>query len=90
MLAAIRESGERPPRAENGGGARLWILGADGKLSVVPIATGLTDGQWTEISGEGIEEGMEAIAGVVSEETPETSNPFAGTQQPRRFGPRGF
>jgi hypothetical protein len=36
---------------------------------------------------------MEAIAGVVSEETPSTSNPFAGPQQergPGRFGPRGF
>jgi HlyD family secretion protein len=91
MLAAIRESGRRPARAENeGGGARLWILGADGNLSVIPIETGLTDGQWTEISGEGIEEGMEAIAGVISEETPATSNPFAGPQEPRRFGPRGF
>jgi HlyD family secretion protein len=91
MLAAIRESGRRPARAQNeGGGARLWILGADGNLSVIPIETGLTDGQWTEISGEGIEEGMEAIAGAVSEETPATSNPFAGPQEPRRFGPRGF
>lgn len=89
MLAQLRKSGEKPPRAESGRGGRLWILGADGKLSVLPIQTGLTDGQWTEISGEGVGEGMEAIAGVVSEETPATSNPFAGPE-PRRFGPRGF
>jgi HlyD family secretion protein len=91
-LAETRERGRRPESADGGGrGARLWLLGADGKLSVVPIETGLTDGQWTEISGEGIEEGMEAIAGVVSEETPATSNPFAGPQPgPGRFGPRGF
>ena len=90
-LAETRERGRRPASADGGRGARLWILGADGKLSVVPIETGLTDGQWTEISGEGIEEGMEAIAGVVSEETPATSNPFAGPQPgPGRFGPRGF
>ena len=93
MLATLRESGaRRPPRAEEGGrGSRLWILEPDGKLSVVPVETGLTDGQWTEISGEGIEEGTEAIAGVLSEETPATSNPFAGPQPgPGRFGPRGF
>lgn len=91
-LADIRGSGRRPAGAEAGArGARLWILGADGKLSVIPIETGLTDGQWTEISGEGIKEGMEAIAGVISEETPATSNPFAGPQTgPGRFGPRGF
>ena len=102
MLAAIRQGRERSPQAPNdgrrprsaeagGGGARLWILGADGKLSVIPVETGLTDGQWTEISGEGLEEGIEAIAGVLSEETPATSNPFAGPQPgPGRFGPRGF
>jgi HlyD family secretion protein len=80
-------------RSGDRGGARLFVLGADGSLQVIPVTTGISDGQWTEISGDGIEEGMEAIAGVVSEETPSTSNPFAGPQQQpgqRRFGPRGF
>ncbi len=93
MLAQIRANGERPQRGDaEARGARLWTLGADGKLSVIPVTTGITDGQWTEISGEGIEEGITAIAGVLSEETPATSNPFAGPQQPGpgRFGPRGF
>ena len=94
MMQTLRESGgERRRRGDEAGAraARLWILGVDGKLSVIPIETGLTDGQWTEISGDGIEEGMEAIAGVISEETPATSNPFAGPQPgPGRFGPRGF
>jgi HlyD family secretion protein len=87
-LAQYR-GGERADR----GGARLFILGADGKLQAIPVTTGISDGQWTEISGDGVQEGMEAIAGVVSEETPSTSNPFAGPQQergPGRFGPRGF
>jgi hypothetical protein len=94
MRATLRRRGAAQrslgPRGETA--ARDCDSGADGKLSVVPIETGLTDGQWTEISGEGIEEGMEAIAGVLSEETPATSNPFAAPQQqgPRRFGPRGF
>jgi len=95
MLASLREGGRRPgapkpEQAERGGqGARLWVLSADGKLKVFPVQTGLTDGQWTEISGEGIEEGMEAIAGVVTDAAPATSNPFAGPQPsgPQRFGP---
>ncbi len=89
MLAEVRANGERPRRPEEGGGGgRLFVVEADGRLSVIPVQTGLTDGQWTEISGEGIEEGMEAIAGVVSSETPSTSNPFAGPQpQGQRFGP---
>jgi HlyD family secretion protein len=92
MLAQIRGKGERPRRSESeSGGGRLWILGADGKLSGIPVATGISDGQWTEISGEGVEEGISAIAGVISDETPATSNPFAGPQPgPGRFGPRGF
>jgi HlyD family secretion protein len=93
MLATLREGpARRPARGEGEGrGSRLWILGADGKLSVIPIQTGLSDGQWTEISGEGIAEGTEAIAGVLSEETPATSNPFAAPRPgPGRFGPRGF
>ena len=97
-LAEQRGGGRRPdgPPSEARGardGARLFVLGADGTLSVIPVTTGISDGQWTEISGEGVSEGMEAIAGVNSEETPATSSPFAGPQTqpgPGRFGPRGF
>jgi HlyD family secretion protein len=73
-------------------GARLFVLGDGGSLSVIPVTTGISDGQWTEISGEGVAEGMQAIAGVVSAETPATSSPFQGSQPagPGRFGPRGF
>jgi hypothetical protein len=52
------------------------------------VKTGLTDGQWTEIEGDAVEEGMQAIAGVATAETPSTTNPFAGPQPgPGRFGP---
>jgi HlyD family secretion protein len=91
MIAGLREGGGRPPRRADGeaSGGRLWVLGPDGSPKAVPVETGLSDGQWTEISGEGIEEGMEAIAGVVSADAPTTSNPFSGTQPsgPQRFGP---
>jgi HlyD family secretion protein len=91
MIAGLREGGGRPQRRADGEAseARLWVLGPDGNPKVVPVETGLSDGQWTEISGEGIQEGMEAIAGVVSEDAPATSNPFSTTQPsgPQRFGP---
>jgi HlyD family secretion protein len=104
MLAEIREErkggdrrqpspdGARRPSGAEGAsrGARLWTQGPGGKLKVIPVETGLTDGQWTEISGKGVEEGLEAIAGVVSDEASATSNPFAGPQTGPRFGPRTF
>ena len=42
----------------------VWILGPDGKPKVVIVRVGITDGQATEISGEGIREGMQVLVGV--------------------------
>ncbi len=55
----------------------LWYLDEDGNLSVLRARTGITDGSQTEISGRGIEEGMQVIAGVtVIEEEGGLQNPF--------------
>ena len=43
---------------------RVWILGPDGKPMAVIVKVGITDGQATEISGEGIREGMQVLVGV--------------------------
>ena len=43
---------------------RVWILGPDGKPKAVVVKVGITDGQATEISGEGIGEGMQVLVGV--------------------------
>jgi HlyD family secretion protein len=57
--------------------AMLWYLDEDGNLSVLRARTGITDGSQTEISGRGIEEGMQVIAGVtVIEEEGGLQNPF--------------
>jgi HlyD family secretion protein len=40
--------------------AHLYIL-RDGKAEPIPIKTGLTDGRYTEVSGEGLSEGMQVI-----------------------------
>lgn len=43
---------------------QLWIQTADGRLQARPIQLGLSDGQFTQILGEGLEEGDEVITRV--------------------------
>lgn len=50
------------PRAK--GPSRVWIVGADGKPQAIEVQTGITDGTATEVSGEGVTEGLEVIVGV--------------------------
>lgn len=68
----------------------LWIVGGDGRPSVVPVRTGLTDGQYTEIAGVGVEEGMQVIAAVTdgraSQSSPVSPNPFQGSSSGNRGG----
>ena len=63
---------------------RIWILGPDGKPKAVTVKVGITDGQSTEISGEGVREGMQVLVGV--EDTKRASTgaaPLAATGGPR-------
>ena len=79
--------------ASRGDGNRLWMLDENGELTMVRVRPGITDGQYTEISGQRVEEGMQAIAGIVSgAAASSTSNPFqpSSGQQPRRGPPGGF
>jgi len=60
------------PRMPRGGGGRksaggagvaakqVWVL-KDGQAVAVPVTVGITDGRMTEISGEGIQEGLAVI-----------------------------
>ncbi len=59
-----RQSG-RPQAGDEGGQrgsgpARIWIL-RDGKPQPVPVKVGLSDGRATEVSGEGLTEGMPVV-----------------------------
>ena len=60
---------------------RLWVL-ADGKPRAVEVRTGLTDGSSTEVSGDGIAEGLEVISGIQA--APATTPPARSTV-PRMF-----
>jgi HlyD family secretion protein len=59
---------------------RIW-LPANGKPRALDVRTGLTDGTATEVSGEGIEEGMEVIVGVQGN----AAAPAAKGAAPRMF-----
>jgi HlyD family secretion protein len=70
----------------------LHYLDANGKLQTIKVRTGVTDGSFTEVRGEGVKEGMKVIAGTAQPQSAAqqtSSNPFQGNsnQQPR--GPRG-
>lgn len=67
--------GGRRPGAQSGtgskGGAvvrredRIWVL-ESGKPKAIPVKTGISDGQFTEVSGEGLSEGLDILVGVES------------------------
>jgi HlyD family secretion protein len=81
----------RPQRPANVG--QVWYLNDQGLPEVLRVHTGLTDGQSTEISGPGVREGMQVIAGVLSADAAKTaaSSPFQSSQaQPGRGRPGGF
>jgi HlyD family secretion protein len=56
------------PQAKAGGSrrkrARVWV--ADGEyVRAIPVTVGMSDGVSTEVSGEGVEEGLEVITGDI-------------------------
>jgi HlyD family secretion protein len=71
--------------------ATLWVV-KDGQPDVVPVRTGLTDGQYTEISGQSLEEGMQVIVGATTGQSAATQaapNPFQNGSQQGRSGAGG-
>lgn len=47
---------------------RLWYLDENGKLNILRVRTGATDGKVTEISGRNLEEGKKVIIGLSKKE----------------------
>ncbi|MFO7654118.1 MAG: efflux RND transporter periplasmic adaptor subunit [Candidatus Krumholzibacteriia bacterium] len=83
-------SGRDGPGGRGGGAGdrtMLWILDDDGNPAAVFARTGLTDGQYTELKGPHVEEGLQVIAAVVASSSATAANPFQGRQETRRRGP---
>ena len=71
---------------------RLWVQDAGGRLRMVRVTTGLTDGKSTVVQGQELREGMKVITGsgqaAAAQSTSQTANPLGGATQQRR-GPGG-
>src|SRR5262249_55522491 len=77
-----------------GGGGRpsvLFVLGPDGRPVEQRVRTGISDGQWVEITS-GVDEGAQVVTGTTEGRAaaprpgPSGTNPFAPTQQRRQRG----
>ena len=78
---AARAAGETGAAQASGAAsdrALLWYVGSDGKVDAVPVKTGLSDGQYTAVSGpETLKSGLQVIVAAVSGgEAATTTNPF--------------
>jgi HlyD family secretion protein len=72
---------ELASRSGQSGRGRIWVL-ADGKPKAIDVRTGLSDGTATEVSGAGVEEGLEVITGM---QGAASSAPAAKGGAPRMF-----
>lgn len=78
------------PFSERSDRALLWTLDASGRVRPVPVKTGITDGQETEVAADGIQEGTTVIVAVTEGETATLRNPFQQEQNGRRRRPPGI
>ncbi len=88
--SGLRAAGGRGGRSQFG---RIWVQDSTGKLSMIRVRTGLTDGKSTVVEGAGLREGMKVIVGsnvASSAQTQQqTGNPLGGQQRGGGRGP-GF
>ena len=82
-----------PAEPQFAGAKQVWRVGASGDPEAIPIRPGISDGNWTEVASEGLQEGGEVIIGIETSRTvknPEVLPPGFGTGQPRRPRDRGL
>ena len=65
---------------------KVWVLDENGKPKAVSVVVGLADPQLTEVSGEGLSEGLDVIVGV-DESNKKTSTPASGANPFQMGGP---
>ncbi|HEX9011222.1 MAG TPA: efflux RND transporter periplasmic adaptor subunit [Holophagaceae bacterium] len=68
---------QRPGGSASGMVARredhVWIL-ENGKPKAIPVKAGISDGQFTEVSGEGLQEGQAVLVGVEEQKSASNAN----------------
>ncbi len=71
--------------------ARLWYLDGEGKLRMLRVRTGITDGQMTEVRSDELTEGQEVISALLTTDAPRATPIFPGaTPGPPPGGRRGM
>ncbi|MEI6211012.1 MAG: efflux RND transporter periplasmic adaptor subunit [bacterium] len=65
---AVAGNSGTPPRSGRGGEKKpkLYVQQPDGSLTPLRITTGITDGTFTEVSGDDLSEGQEVVAGLLN------------------------
>ena len=81
-------------RRGEGTGKALYYLDANGKLASIKVQSGITDGTITQVSGNGLNEGMQVITGSASatgatQQAQTSASPFQSGQQQGGRGARG-
>jgi HlyD family secretion protein len=91
---ATASGGAAAARASRG--PAVWTLDAGNKPERLAIRTGLTDGQRTQVTGNGVSDGLEVIVGAGTAQQTSTparnassGNPFQPSSQGNARGPRG-
>jgi HlyD family secretion protein len=56
---------------------RIWVL-ENGKPKALVVKAGITDGQFTEVSGEGLQEGLQVLVGVENTKQAAGAAPLGG------------
>ena len=84
----FRPKDEDRPAGELPRGRKLWMVGADGKLSCTVVETGVTDDSFTELLNAAALEGQQAIVGyetvtTLAAKKDDIENPFA-PKHPKR------
>ena len=82
---------QRPPRTPRPNDmVTLWYVDKEGKVAMTRVRAGLSDGQKTEVRGQGITEGMQVIVAVTQGGAQSSGSPFQASQQGGPRGPGGF
>lgn len=88
--AALRFSPEGSGRgSKQGKGGKLWVADAAGALSAIEVSLGLRGEVCTEVSSEGLTEGMEVVVGATTTGSSGSSTPFSSSSSSTRR-PGGF
>jgi HlyD family secretion protein len=82
-----RGAGQARGTATTSGQGLLWYLDVHGKLASTTVTKGISDGQFTQISGTDAKEGMQVIAAIAGTAATAGTNPFQTQQGARPPGP---